>query len=282
MTAAEWGQLLLCCPLEDGLRPLTLEQYRSFRGLVRSSRKETERDRDLTAADLAAIGCSEADAAHILALLERSPALEESLRRWSRQGISLCAEQSEDYPAELRERLGHDAPAVLFLLGDRGILKLPSVGLVGSRDLTPAGEAFAKAVGRMAARNGVALVSGNARGADRTGQEACLQSGGCVMAYVAERLTKQTARHGVLYLCEEAPEQGFSSTRALRRNRLIHAAGCGTYVAQVRSGLGGTWSGTVYHLQKGWSPVYVHADGTAGSRELQKLGAAPVTLQELL
>lgn len=282
MTAAELGQLLLCCPLQDGLWPLTLQQYRSFRRLVRESRKETELDRELTAADLMAIGCGESDAAHILALLERGPALEDALRNWSRQGIGLCAEQSADYPAELRQRLGDDAPAVLFLMGDREILKLPSVGLVGSRDLTPAGEDFAKAVGRMAARNGLALVSGNARGADRTGQEACLREGGCVMAYVAERLTKQIPRRGVLYLCEEPPEQGFSSTRALRRNRLIHAAGSGTYVAQVRGGIGGTWSGTVYHLQKDWSPVYVHADGTAGSRELQQLGAVPVKLQELL
>ena len=182
MTAAELGQLLLCCPLEDGLRPLTLEQYRSFRRLVRESRKETELDRELTAADLMAIGCGESDAAHILALLERGAALEDALRNWSRQGIGLCAEQSADYPAELRVRLGSDAPAVLFLMGDRAILRKPAVGVVGSRDLTPQGEAFAKAVGRMAAQKGWALVSGNARGADRTAQEACLRAGGTVIA----------------------------------------------------------------------------------------------------
>ena len=282
MTAAELGQLLLCCPLPDGLRPLTLRQYNRFCELVRNARREAETDRDLVAGDLVALGLEASEAARILALLERKPALEEARQRWSRLGITLCAERSGDYPAELRQRLDGDAPAVLFLMGDRAILQRDSVGLAGSRDLSPEGTAFAETVGRMAARSGLALVSGNARGADRTAQEACLRAGGTVIAYVAERLTKQQPRRGVLFVSEEAPEQSFSSLRALRRNRLIHASGRCTYVAQVRNGIGGTWSGANYHLQKGWSPVYVHADGSAGSRALQQLGAVPVTLRELL
>lgn len=263
------------------MMPLTAAQYRRLRELVRAHRTETDGSRELTEQDLAAIGCSRQESEKILALLNRQAALQRALVRWRDWGIDLCTRLSPDYPQLLKMRLGDDAPAVLFLLGDRRILRMDGIALVGSRQLRPESEAFAADVGRMAAKNGLALISGNARGADRTAQSACLRAGGCVMAFVAERLTKQIPEKRVLYISEEPPEQNFSALRALRRNRLIHAAGISTYVAQVTEGSGGTWSGTMKNLQAGWSPVFVHADGSAGAKALEAQGAAPLTLQAL-
>ena len=65
MTAAEQGLLLLCCPLEDGMTPLTAAQYRRLRELVRNRRKEEDGNRELTAEDLAAIGCGMQESAQI-------------------------------------------------------------------------------------------------------------------------------------------------------------------------------------------------------------------------
>lgn len=282
MTAAEQGLLLLCCPLEDGLQPLTAGQYRRLRGLVRAHRREEDGNRPLTAADLSAIGCDAAEQERILRLLDRDAALEQALRRWQRLGIGICTRLSPDYPQALKQRLEDDAPAVLFLLGDRSLLQRPCVGMVGSRELSEAGTAFATAVGRLAARNGLALVSGNARGADRMAQAACLKEGGGVIAFVADRLTKQTPKNGVLYVSEDSPERDFSALRALRRNRLIHGIGICTYVAQVQNGSGGTWSGTARNLQAGWSPVFVHDDGSEGARALLELGGRPLPLEQLI
>jgi len=281
LTAAEQGLLLLCCPLEDGMTPLTAAQYRRLRELVREHRTEEDGSRELTGSDLAAIGCSPRECEQILCLLGRQQALQAAMARWQHWGIDICTRLSPDYPKLLKTRLGDDAPAVLFLLGDRRILRMEGISLVGSRQLRPEGEAFAAAAGKMAARNGHVLISGNARGADQTAQKACLQAGGCVMAFVADRLTKQIPQNRALYVSEESPEQAFSALRALRRNRLIHAAGLETYVAQVTEGSGGTWSGTLRNLQAGWSPVYVHADGSSGAKMLAERGAAPITLQAL-
>ena len=281
MTAAEQGLLLLCCPLEDGMTPLTAAQYRRLRELVRNRRKEEDGSRELTAEDLAAIGCGMQESAQILGLLGRQQVLSAALERWQSRGIGVCTRLSADYPPLLRQRLGDDAPAVLFLLGDRRILQMAGIALVGSRQLRPEGEAFAAAVGRLAAESGHVLISGNARGADQAAQKACLQAGGCVMSFVADRLMKQIPQNRVLYLSEESPERSFSALRALRRNRLIHAAGSSTFVAQVTEGSGGTWSGAVKNLQAGWSPLYVHADGSSGAKALTERGAKPVTLHQL-
>lgn len=65
-----------------------------------------------------------------------------------------------------------------------------------------------------------------------------------------------------MYLAEQAYDAPFSTPRALGRNYLIHAMGEKTLVAQCRAGSGGTWDGTTENLKHGWSPVFVHDDGT--------------------
>jgi len=281
LTAAERGLLLLCCSLGDELLPLTMQQYRALRRMVRDYQKNTNVDRELCLEDLTAMGCSESEARRILTLLGRADALEQRLLRWEQLGVQICTRLSGDYPERLRERLGDDAPPVLFLRGDRTLLQRDMLSVVGSRDLTPEGAAFAEEVGHLAAARNLVLVSGNARGADRTAQDACLKAGGSVIAIVADSLLKHSPKERVLYISEEVPEKGFSSVRALRRNRLIHAAGRWTFVAQVHFGSGGTWDGTTRNLRFGWSPVYVREDGSEGAAGLRRRGAKSMTLQEL-
>ncbi len=79
-----------------------------------------------------------------------------------------------------------------------------------------------------------------------------------------------------MYLAEQAYDAPFSTPRALGRNYLIHAMGEKTLVAQCRAGSGGTWDGTTENLKHGWSPVFVHDDGTPGAGALIERGAAAV------
>ena len=83
-------------------------------------------------------------------------------------------------------------------------------------------------------------------------------------------------REYVLYAAEGGFELGFSAQRALSRNRLIHAMGEKTLVAQCRAGAGGTWDGTTENLRRGWSPVFVSDDGSEGTQALIARGAVPV------
>ena len=161
------------------------------------------------------------------------------------------------------------------------MLDTPKSALVGSRALQPPNEKFAREVGRQAAKQGYTVVSGNARGADRAAQEACLAEGGNVIVVVADALCKHTLKERVLYLSEDSFDGAFSAPRALSRNRVIHSLGVSTFVAQASLRAGGTWSGTVKNLSCGWTPVFCFDDGSEAMEQLLQLGAAAVDTEQL-
>lgn len=281
MTGAERGFLLLTSHLGDAKRkPLTTAQLRTLADRVAYGRRSAE-DRELVLEDLTALGYSSDMAEHIRFLLSEEDVLDYYLRKAQLLECSPITRVSEGYPLHLRKRLHLDSPGVLWARGDTELLNLPMVSLVGSRELHAENWKFAAEVGRQAALQGYVLVSGNARGADRTAQESCLASGGKVISVVADELWKQPLREDVLYLSEDDFEASFSSQRALSRNRVIHALGLKTFVAQASLHIGGTWDGTVKNLQKNWSPVYGFDDGTPAIRELSQLGLELVGMADL-
>lgn len=281
MNAREEGFLLLSCSLGNPERKcLTTAQLRTLATRVAASERSLQ-DRDLTLADLTALGYGPEMAARILALLDSCELLRHYLQKGSRCGCMPITRVSAAYPAQLRKRLGLDSPGVLWAKGDLSILTKPAVALVGSRDIKAENEAFAAKAGFEAARQGYVLLSGNARGADRTAQRACLDAGGQVISIVADELTKQPPQPNVLYVSEEGFDSPFSSIRALSRNRVIHALAEKTLVAQCSLGSGGTWSGTVQNLRGGWSPVFCFRDGSEASLQLEQLGAQLIDITAL-
>lgn len=281
MNPRERGFLLLSSCLGDpDRRPLTTAQLRTLAD--RSWRLDAPpEDRDLTEKDLKALGYGQTMAVRILGLLEQEDVLDHYLLRGERMGCRPLTRVSAGYPLVLRRRLGLDSPGVLWARGDVKILEHPMVSLVGSRDLEPDNEKFAREVGRQAALQGLTLVSGNARGADRAAQESCLEAGGRVIAIVADELVKHPLRENLLYLSEEDFDAPFSTQRALSRNRCIHALGERTLVAQSSLGCGGTWDGTVKNLRYGWSSVFCFDDGSEAAGKLEQMGAQLIKMQDL-
>lgn len=281
MNAREKGFLLLTCTLGDPNRsPLTTAQVRTLAKRVAAAPRIPE-ERQLESRDLMAMGYSLEMAEHIIALLDDMVLLEHYLRRGQRLGCQAISRVGEAYPQILHNRLALDAPGCLWSKGDLGLLCKSAVSLVGSRDIGRENLAFAKEVGRQAARQGYVLVSGNARGADRAAQDSCLEAGGEVIAIVADELERYTPTAHMLYLSEDGFDLPFSAQRALSRNRLIHCMGRNTFVAQSGYERGGTWDGTVKNLRFGWSPVFCFRDGSPASKLLQDMGAEGVDLDDL-
>lgn len=281
MNPLESGFLLLTSQLGNPERkPLTVSQFRTLAARVRASDISPE-DRELTAEDLLVLGFSREMALRIVKLLEERQVLEYYLSRAGRNGCAVLTRAGERYPLAVRKRLGDDSPGSLWAKGDISLLTTPMVSLVGSRDLNTDNKAFAAEVGRQAAIQGYTLVSGNARGADKTAQESCLAAGGCVVCVVADSLEKHKQRARVLFLSEDGFDCGFSSQRALSRNRIIHSLGQMTFVAQSSLGTGGTWDGTVKNLQSGWNPVFCYDDGSKAMGEMDMLGAHLIKVERL-
>ena len=282
MTRAERGFLLLSSHLgEPRRKPLTTAQLRILADRVRGSEAPME-DRELEPGDLAALGYGPEMAKRICRLLDEEDVLDYYLRKGNVLGCVPITRVSDAYPLHLRKRLGLDSPGVLWARGDVQLLQQPMVALVGSRELREENWRFAAEVGRQAALQGYVLVSGNARGADRTAQESCLAAGGKVISVVADELWKQPLRERILYLSEDDFEEGFSAQRALSRNRVIHGLGLKTFVAQSSLHTGGTWGGTVKNLQNRWSAVYGFNDGSEAMAELSRMGMELVGMEDLV
>lgn len=281
MIPREKGFLLLTSHLGDpDRRPLTAPQLRTLAQRVRQWEKP-ETDRELEARDLLELGFSYDRAVQIATLLSQEDLLEHYVSRGKKLGCMPVTRVSEDYPVLLRRRLGLESPGCLWVKGDMSLLNTPGISLVGSRELQVPNRAFAEAVGLQAAKQGLTLISGNARGADQTAQNACLRAGGCVISFVADDLSAHPVRDRVLYVSEEDYDAPFSSQRALSRNRCIHASGRLVFVAQASVGKGGTWDGTVKNLHHGWSSVACFRDGSKASLELEQMGAYLVGMEDL-
>lgn len=281
MNPREEGFLLLSSSMGDpGRKPLTTAQLRTLALRMAAMERPCE-ERELTQADLTAMGYSGESAAHILKLLGDEQQMRHYLNRGSREGCVALTRVSDGYPLRLRQRLGIDSPGVLWGRGELDLMERKAVALVGSRELRENNRAFAEEVGYQAAKQGYVLISGNARGSDRTAQDACLAAGGQVISVVADALTAHPVRNNMLYLSEDGFDLPFSAQRALSRNRVIHVMGEKTVVSQCTLEMGGTWSGTVHNLRGGWSPVFCFRDGSEAMLRLEMMGAQLIEPEQL-
>ena len=281
MNPRERGFLLLASHLGNPERKvLTMAQLRNLAGRIQGA-NPPEKERALSAGDLTTLGYSPEQADRILSLLDDGPLLERYLLRGNRMDCVPVTRVSEHYPAIVRRRLGLDSPGCLWVKGDPALLEAPGIALVGSRELLPENREFAREVGRQAARQGLVLVSGNARGADRAAQDACLEAGGRVVSIVADQLEHYPLRNRITYVSEDGFDLGFSAQRALSRNRVIHALGRMVFVAQARLGRGGTWDGVTRNLRLNLSSVACFRDGSEAMQELEQMGAFLVGTEDL-
>lgn len=278
MRQTERGLLLLCCPLGDPMAgALSLAQARELSRRARAAGiGEEDPFRDVTVKDVRRLGYSEYEAGHIVLLLGRERQLDGYLLAAEKADVAVITRLDARFPQRLREQLGARCPAALFCRGDLRLLQRPCISVVGSRHLASPGAQFAAQAGRLAAREGFTLCSGDAMGADRTAQEACLSNGGSVLIFPATELVYCPVRENVLYAAEGGFELGFSAQRALGRNRFIHAMGEKTLVAQTSFGKGGTWNGSLDNLQHEYSPLFVFDDKSEGAQALCARGATPV------
>ena len=137
-------------------------------------------------------------------------------------------------------------PRGLWLLGDRSCLDLPPnrlVAIVGTREASAYGVRMAQRLASAAARAGLIVVSGLARGIDAAAHEAAMASGGRTIAILGtgvdvpypagHRTLHQRVQENGLVLSEVEP-----GTRAFpgcfpRRNRIIAALSGMTVVVEA-------------------------------------------------
>ena len=286
--------LLLTAPLIAGrgkdvpsVKPLGAGEYRR---LARRLREMQRRPADLLtpgAREIVSECRIELDSERLERLLGRGFLLAQAVERWRTRAIWVLSRADADYPQRLKQRLGEDAPPVLYGSGDAAVLGAGGLAVVGSRNVHDALIEYTGNVGRLAASARRCLVSGGARGIDRAAMRGALDAGGRVVGVLADGLEKAAMlrehrealmNKRLVLISPYDPSARFQVGHAMQRNKLIYALSDAALVVNSDYGKGGTWTGAVEQLDKlKLVPVHVRVNGEVGEglKGLRERGAKP-------
>lgn len=192
------------------------------------------------------------------------------------------------YPALLGELA--DAPPLLFVAGEPGVLEAPQLAMVGSRRASQPGLDNARAFARSLAGGGFVITSGLALGIDGAAHQGALESGGKTVAVLGTGLQCLYPRRHVR-LAAQISEQGGALVSELpldcppqasnfpRRNRIISGLSLGVLVVEaspssgslITARLAAEQGREVYAI-----PGSIHHPGARGCHQLIRDGATLV------
>ena len=209
------------------------------------------------------------------------------LTRLSQLGGDTLLPDDARFPAALTTI--PDPPVLLFAQGDLSLLESPAAALVGSRDHSAYGAEICRELARGAARAGLTVVSGMARGLDAVAHQAALDAGGGTIGVLGNglgvvypaanrSLYERVCQVGLL-LSEFPPGERPHAGSFPRRNRLISGLARVTVVIEA-----GERSGTLITvaaaLDQGRDVMAVPGPITSltsvGTNRLIRDGAAPL------
>ena len=225
--------------------------------------------------------------ARLKSLLGRTSLLNQAIERWQAHDIWVNSRADGAYPRRLKKRLREDAPAIIYGCGDIPLLDSGGLAVVGSRHADDELTEYATKVGRLAANARKTLVSGGARGIDKSAMLGAINAGGKVIGVLADSLERKVVdcdshnmlREGNLVLISPYdPNAGFNIGNAMQRNKLIYALSDAALVVSSDLKKGGTWAGAIEQLEKlKFVPIYVRSTGSTstGLDTLRNKGALP-------
>jgi predicted Rossmann fold nucleotide-binding protein DprA/Smf involved in DNA uptake len=283
--------LLLCGELGqrggNGLKPLGLRQYNILANWLKT---EGLRPGDLLTPDgrtkLSGLQTAEVNPDRITPLLERGAALALVVERWERSGLWVISRSDATYPERLKRYLGQAAPPILYGVGSKSLLNRRGLAVVGSRDRSDEDGDFARRVGEHCAQEGIAIISGAAKGIDRDAMVGALEGGGWALGVLAEGLAKTATsgqyRSGLVsdhltLVSPFDPDSRWFAYTAMERNKLLYGLSDAALVVASSAESGGTWAGATEALQIGRVKVFVKSTGVVapGNPKLVRMGGVP-------
>jgi DNA processing protein len=209
----------------------------------------------------------------------------------ARAGARAVPIASPLYPERLRRLT--DAPVLLLVRGNPAWLLVRAVAIVGARAASGYGLRVARELAAAAARGGLAVVSGLARGIDGAAHGAALEAGGTSVAFLPcgiegvyppshRRLASALAASGAV-VSEFPPGTPPRAPYFPLRNRLISALSEAVVVVEGRIA-SGTLTTARHAANQGVDvlavPGPIHSPTSAGPHQLIRDGAGLVTCGE--
>ena len=192
---------------------------------------------------------------------ERALFLEEQLYQ---NNVDMCWIGDACFPERLKKMNTGVIPAVLFFKGNYDLLQNKCVGFTGSRKVSDSGIKITDSSARQLSADGIAVISGYAKGVDITAHKAALQSGGSTIFVIVEGILKNRVKGEVkellndknhLFVSQFLPNIAWSASNAMKRNNTI--IGLSDAMILIESGMdGGTFNAGEQSL-KNKKPLFV-------------------------
>ena len=219
------------------------------------------------------------------------------LDQLSNQGYKIMFRQN--MPKRMKEKIdSKNLPPFFYLLGDTSIFTYLALGVVGSRDASKEEIKETENIGNQAAKEGIIIVSGGARGIDETAVNSCLNNGGKAIVFPSEGLESWIKRKEIrkyinnnqlLLISAQHISARFTGAYAMQRNKYIHTTAHAVLVASAKvhlpgkDNLSGTWSGVMENVNAKWTPIFVKGDSEGVKILLTKDYAKPLdSLEDIL
>jgi len=207
------------------------------------------------------------------------------------QGYEIIPITSEHYSKSLKQNLRlRYSPPVLYVKGNKQIMKEKSVAVVGSRNASSLSLQFTDKIVRNATKQYRVIVSGFAKGVDKAALDSALKYHGQSIIVLPQGIMtfgsgfkkyyKQIIEGDILVLSTFHPKVPWRADLAMARNPIIYGLADKIYVAES-SNKGGTWSGVNDGLRKE-REIYVRnpePGENSANRLLIEMGATAVDIE---
>lgn len=209
-----------------------------------------------------------------------------------RRDVQMLIRWDETYPPCLLEKLGENAPALLYVHGNLEKLSESAVAFSGSRHVSERGIEHTIQLTQDAVKRGYSVISGHAPGVDSVAHRTALENGGITILVIAEGILRfqlrtelrdlyQQSPESVLVVSEFPPQMSWSAGNAMIRNKTI--IGLSKALCVIEAGkAGGTLNAGQTALKLG-VPVLVldypdPPESAAGNSVLVQNGARPISV----
>lgn len=182
--------------------------------------------------------------------------LNESVKRWNDQGITILSYFDKEYPIRLKGL--KNAPKFISFIGNFQFSYETSISIIGTRHPTDYGLKMAYEIGKRFAELGFIVINGFAKGIDTQAIKGALVGDNMIIGILGSGLLNPYPKENVklfneiienergIFISEQLPEESITKSNLAARNRISSALSLGNVIIEAGEG-----SGTTYQLDYG-------------------------------
>lgn len=282
--------VILCSDLclNEDLKPFSASQWSTFAEKLLKANKTPADILDFNDDIQKELELDIIEINRIKKLLGRSASLAFEIANLNKMGIYIITRADEKYPSKIKHVLSKKSPPLFYYCGNLDLLNDDLVGFVGSRNASSADIDYTKSAVKHFLNQGYSIISGGAKGVDKTATEYAIDNGKFAVEILADSLTRRIKEpkiykgiieNRLLLLSQSKPSEHFKVGLSMQRNKYIYSLSDFTVVVKSDYEKGGTWTGAKEAINKKYTDVCCWDNKRYnGNQKLIELGASKIDM----